>query len=46
MTNSMSPTLRWTISACLAAAALTGCDHGADPADAADLALTGGKSTP
>ncbi len=41
--NSMSPTLRWTISACLAAATLGGCNRGPDVADAADLALTGGK---
>ncbi len=41
--NSMSPTLRWTISACLAAATLGGCNRGPDAADAADLALTGGK---
>ncbi len=43
MTNSMSPTLRWTISACLAAATLGGCNRGPDAADAAELALTGGK---
>ncbi|HEX9707386.1 MAG TPA: amidohydrolase family protein [Steroidobacteraceae bacterium] len=42
MTNTLSPTLRWTISACLAAAALTGCGR-KEKADAADLALTGGK---
>jgi predicted amidohydrolase YtcJ len=39
----MSPTLRWTISACLAAAALTGCGREDAKTDAADLALTGGK---
>jgi predicted amidohydrolase YtcJ len=39
----MCPTLRWTISACLVAAALGGCNRGPDPADAAELALTGGK---
>jgi predicted amidohydrolase YtcJ len=41
VTNTLSPTLRWTISACLAATALAGC--GREKADAADLALTGGK---
>jgi hypothetical protein len=39
----MSPTLRWTISACLAAAAISGCNRGPDAANAAELALTGGK---
>ncbi len=42
MTNSMSPTVRWTISACLAAAALAGCSR-EEKAGVADLALTGGK---
>jgi predicted amidohydrolase YtcJ len=42
VTHILSPTLRWTISACLAAAALTGCGR-EEKADAADLALTGGK---
>jgi hypothetical protein len=39
----MNPTLRWTISACLAAAALAGCGREQGNADDADLALTGGK---
>jgi predicted amidohydrolase YtcJ len=43
VTNSMSPTLRWTISACLAAAVLTGCGREDAKTDVADLALTGGK---
>jgi predicted amidohydrolase YtcJ len=43
VTNFMSPTLRWTISACLAAAAMSGCNRGPDAANAAELALTGGK---
>lgn len=40
--NPMSPSLRWTISVCLAASALAGCGRDAGK-DAADLALTGGK---
>jgi len=42
VTQSMSPTLCLTISACLAAAAFTGCSR-QDEQAAADLALTGGK---
>jgi hypothetical protein len=46
--NFLSPTLRWTITACIAAAALAGCarevaDKGdAEKAGVAELALTGG----
>ena len=43
MTKRMNPTLCLTISACLAAAALTGCGRKVDDAAAADLALTGGR---
>ncbi len=43
MTTRMNPMLCLTISACLVAAALTGCGSKVDEAAAADLALTGGK---
>ncbi len=43
MTNTLSPTVRWPISAIVAATVFSGCNRGPDPADTADLALAGGK---